>query len=68
MECGCVTKYKGHPWPTDGATRKFVDRKIDKLANRIDRVVERVRLAEAEIKRLTARESALAGQMGVEDE
>lgn len=33
-----MTKYKNHPWPTDGATRKYVDRANDKLILRLDRI------------------------------
>lgn len=31
-----MTKYKNHPWPTDGATRKYVDRKTDRMDRRLD--------------------------------
>ncbi len=52
MECGCVTKYKGHPWPTDGVTKKQVDRIDDRLGRRMDRAVERIRKLEAAIAEL----------------
>lgn len=30
-----MTKYKRHPWPTDGATMKYVDRATDRLHRRV---------------------------------
>ncbi len=38
-----MTKSRGHPWPTDGATRKYVDRATDALHNRLDRQTEKIR-------------------------
>lgn len=38
-----MTKYKNHPWPTDGATRKYVDRNFDRLTRRVDRQGESIR-------------------------
>lgn len=36
MECGSVTKYGKYQWPTDGVTRKQLDKELDKLTRRID--------------------------------
>ncbi len=30
-------KYSKYQWPTDGATRKYVDKQVDKLLRRIQR-------------------------------
>ncbi len=38
-----MTKGKDHPWPTNGATMKYVDRQYDRLTVRIDRLVEKDR-------------------------
>ncbi len=46
--CGCVTE-RNHPWPTNGATRKYVDRGDDRLAARIDRWSEKIRQLQAEL-------------------
>ncbi len=32
-----MTKYKKHPWPTNGATMKFVEKHVDSLTRRLDR-------------------------------
>ncbi len=45
-------KYKENAWPTDGATRKYVDRAVDRLTVRIDRLVEKNRDQSREIKNL----------------
>ncbi len=34
-------KFKGHQWPTDGVTRKYVDRWADRFLNKLDRVNKR---------------------------
>ncbi len=31
-------KYTKYPWPTDGATRTYVDRLEDKLVRKMDRI------------------------------
>ncbi len=36
-------KKSPHQWPTDGATRKYVDRANDRLTARIDRQTEKIR-------------------------
>lgn len=48
-----MTKYRKHPWPTDGATRKYVDRITDRHDRRLDghsnmlgRLKERILLIE----------------------
>ena len=46
-------KYKKYPWPTDGATRKFVENHIDRLTHRLER-------AEASVDRLTKELKVLA--------
>ncbi len=45
-------KFKDSPWPTDGATRKYVDRAFDRLTVRIDRLVEKNREQTLEIRAL----------------
>ncbi len=45
-----MTKYKEHPWPTNGATRKYVDRATDRLNNRCDKQVERIRGLQADLE------------------
>lgn len=42
MGCGSVTKYKRHPWPTDGATRKYVHSIEDRLQRRLDQQGARI--------------------------
>ncbi len=44
-----MTKYKEHPWPTNGATRKYVDRATDRLNNRCDKQTEKIRGLQADI-------------------
>lgn len=36
-----MTKFKKHPWPTNGATKKQLDRVDDRLSRRLDRAVKR---------------------------
>ncbi len=38
-----------HQWPSDAATRKYVDRASDRLGTRMDRHVERVRGLQADL-------------------
>ncbi len=38
-----------HPWPTNGATRKYVDRATDRLAVRCDRQTEKIRGLQADL-------------------
>ncbi len=49
LECGSVTKPSKHQWPTNGATRAYVDRACDRLTARVDRLVERNRELRAEL-------------------
>ncbi len=42
-------KKKPHQWPTDGATRKYVDRVNDRLTVRLDRQNEKIRALKEEI-------------------
>lgn len=56
-----MTKYKKYPWPTDAATIKYVDKKIDQLANRLTRMEERRGRITTRFKdRLSALEALLA--------
>ncbi len=43
-----------HQWPTDAATRKYVDRATDRLGTRMDRHVDRVRGLQADLVLLRA--------------
>ncbi len=38
-----------HQWPTDAATRKYVDRATDRLTARIDRQSEKLRGLQADL-------------------
>ncbi len=38
-----MTKPSTHQWPTNGATRAYVDRANDRLTARLDRLVEKNR-------------------------
>ncbi len=42
--CGCVTKgnQRRHPWPTDGITKRQLDRQTDRLDKRIDLYREKI--------------------------
>ncbi len=50
-----MTNYKSHPWPTDGATKKQLDRVADKLNNRVDRLRRRVQELEVHAVRIVDR-------------
>ncbi len=39
-------RYGKHQWPTDGVTKKALDRVDDRLGRRCDRAVERIRKLE----------------------
>ncbi len=39
-----------HQWPTDAATRKYVDVKFDRLTVRIDKLLSRVRSLRSDMK------------------
>ncbi len=41
-----------HQWPTDAATRKYVDRATDRLGTRLDRQTEKIRGLQADLARL----------------
>ncbi len=44
-----MTKPSKHQWPTNGATRAYVDRGLDRMTARVDRLVERNRELRAEL-------------------
>ncbi len=50
-----MTKSSPHQWPTNGATRAYVDRATDRLTARIDRMVEKNRRLQAELVTLRKR-------------
>lgn len=58
MGCGCVTKPSKHQWPTNGATRAYVDRATDRLTARVDRLVAKNREIKAEL--VTLRRALIA--------
>ncbi len=44
-----MTKPSQHQWPTNGATRAYVDRVGDRLTARVDRLVEKNRVLTKEL-------------------
>ncbi len=47
-------KYRSHPWPTNGATMKYVDRKYDRLLIKLERLADQVRELRADNARIRA--------------
>lgn len=56
-----MTKNSPHQWPTNGATRAYVDSAVDRLTARVDRLVAKNRLQTASIRAL---EDALVARHG----
>jgi len=57
-----------HQWPTDAATRKYVDRATDRLGTRLDRHMEKIRGISADIVLLQRRLELLADWGGDQPE
>lgn len=59
-------KYRKYPWPSDGATRKFVDRVEDKLNRKFDSLrqsISRIMVRLVELEQRTERvEMEVLGQ------
>ncbi len=57
-----------HQWPTDAATRRYVDRATDRLGTRLDRQSEKIRGLKADLTLVNQRLHALLMEVrGVDD-
>ncbi len=50
---------RSHPWPTDGVTKKQLDRLSDKMTRRVDHWADKVRGLEAAIETLQVQQQLL---------
>ncbi len=63
-----MTKYGKHPWPTDGVTKKQLDRDVDRLERLYQRMKELWREVGTEITTIKSRIKDLEDSVGTLDE